>query len=83
MILRLTESKRGNPNLHSSWQQRLAKNCSRYRHWLLDRGSLTRRIQARCPAFSVRHVRQRRGQAMLFEQPGAIARAIFSQSLLP
>lgn len=30
-----------------------------YRHWLQDRGSLTQRLQARCPAFSVERVRQR------------------------
>jgi chorismate--pyruvate lyase len=37
---------------------------SRYRGWLLDRGSLTARILARCRAFGVREVRQR------FARPG-------------
>jgi len=33
------------------------------RAWLVDRGSLTARIQARCPAFSVKLVFQGRGRA--------------------
>ncbi|MGD9786817.1 MAG: chorismate lyase [Sulfuricellaceae bacterium] len=33
-----------------------------YRPWLLDHGSLTRRIQLRCETFSVRGVRQREGR---------------------
>jgi chorismate--pyruvate lyase len=41
------------------WQARLPESAAGYRPWLLDRGSLTRRIQKRCPAFSVRQVRQR------------------------
>lgn len=54
--------------MQSLWQQRLSESCARYRPWLLDRGSLTRRIQARCAAFSVRHVRQRHGMAMPSER---------------
>lgn len=34
-----------------------------FRRWLIDRGSLTRRIQQRCTSFSVRTVRQRLGRA--------------------
>lgn len=49
--------------MRSLWQEHLPGACPGYRPWLLDRGSLTRRIQARCPAFSVRAVRQRRGRA--------------------
>ena len=38
-------------------------NAQRSSHcWLTDRGSLTRRLQARCPAFSVRAVHQRLDQ---------------------
>ena len=50
------------------WLARLPENCARYRPWLLDRGSLTRRIQARCAAFSVRHVQQQYGVAMPSER---------------
>lgn len=35
-----------------------------YRPWLLDEGSLTRRLQARCQTFRVNGLRQRRGQAL-------------------
>jgi len=54
--------------LHPSWQNRLSESCARYRPWLLDRGSLTRRIQVRCAAFSVRHVQQQYGVAMPSER---------------
>ena len=54
--------------MQSLWQNRLSESCARYRPWLLDRGSLTRRIQVRCAAFSVRHVRQRYGVAMPSER---------------
>jgi len=54
--------------LQSLWQNRLSESCARYRPWLLDRGSLTRRIQARCAAFSVRHVQQQYGVAMPSER---------------
>ncbi|MHB0984940.1 MAG: chorismate--pyruvate lyase family protein [Sulfuricella sp.] len=50
------------------WPARLSESCARYRPWLLDQGSLTRRIQARCPNFSVRHVQQRHGIAMPSER---------------
>ncbi|MDD5241771.1 MAG: chorismate lyase [Sulfuricella sp.] len=50
------------------WPLRLTEPQGRYRPWLLDRGSLTRRIQMRCAAFSVRHVRQRNGMAMPSER---------------
>jgi chorismate lyase len=35
-----------------------------YRHWLVDAGSLTRRLQSRCKAFSVKKVCQQRGRAL-------------------
>lgn len=35
-----------------------------YRHWLVDAGSLTQRLQDRCKAFAVRGVRQQRGWAL-------------------
>lgn len=54
--------------MQSLWQNRLSESCARYRPWLLDRGSLTRRIQTRCTAFSVRHVRQQYGVAMPSER---------------
>lgn len=46
-----------------------------YRHWLRDRGSLTGRIQQRCPAFSVKVVfqglrRADRDERFLFPQAG-------------
>jgi len=50
------------------WSLRLTESQGRYRPWLLDRGSLTRRIQMRCTAFSVRHVRQRNDMAMPSER---------------
>ncbi|MHB9117128.1 MAG: chorismate--pyruvate lyase family protein [Burkholderiales bacterium] len=40
-----------------------APQRSPFRRWLTDRGSLTRRIRQRCPAFSVRTVRQRLSRA--------------------
>lgn len=51
----------------SSWRTRLIAARGAMRRWLADQGSLTRRIVERCPAFSVRHVRQRRGRADLDE----------------
>lgn len=32
-------------------------NSGSYRHWLIDGGSLTRRLQRRCPAFAVQPLR--------------------------
>ncbi|MCE5182748.1 MAG: chorismate lyase [Betaproteobacteria bacterium] len=52
----------------TGWPLRLTGSQGRYRPWLLDRGSLTQRIQARCSAFSVRHVRQRNGMALPSER---------------
>lgn len=40
------------------WRSALSTARSPFRHWLVDRGSLTERIQNRCDAFSVRPVRQ-------------------------
>ena len=38
-----------------------------YRHWLVDSGSLTRRLQASCARFSVEHVRHQAGRPELDE----------------
>ncbi|MEW5942241.1 MAG: chorismate lyase [Pseudomonadota bacterium] len=54
-------------SIPQQWLRRLPGVCHRYRPWLLDRGSLTRRIQERCAAFSVRKVRQRRARANVDE----------------
>jgi len=63
------------------WPLRLMESQGRYRPWLLDRGSLTRRIQDRCAGFSVRHVRQRHGKAMPFER-NMLALGAHSRALL-
>lgn len=47
----------------SSWQPLPACVDARLRHWLLDRGSLTRRIQARCDNFHLRLLSQRTAPA--------------------
>lgn len=47
-----------------NWYPRPPQPGCPYRHWLTDQGSLTRRIQARCRAFSVRHVTQRFGKSV-------------------
>ena len=67
------------------WQERLPERGGGYRPWLLDRGSLTRRIQQRCAAFSVRHVRQRQvrtasakgGPAEIRQPMRALLREVF------
>jgi chorismate lyase len=38
----------------TTWLERPPYSVGGYRVWLTDRGSLTSRIQARCPAFSVK-----------------------------
>jgi len=43
-------------NLHQ-WKQ-AALGMGRWRHWLTDHGSLTRRLHARCHAFRVQRLRQ-------------------------
>lgn len=45
------------------WQPRAPAAPCPYRAWLVERGSLTRRIQERCAAFSVRGVRSGLGKA--------------------
>ncbi|HET7598069.1 MAG TPA: chorismate lyase [Burkholderiales bacterium] len=44
------------------WLRRPAHSAARLRPWLVDRGSLTARIQARCDAFRVELVSQRPGR---------------------
>ncbi len=41
-----------------NWRRRPAAGAGRYRDWLIDRGSLTDRIRARCQAFRVELVFQ-------------------------
>lgn len=41
----------------NSWHAALL-GANPYRHWLADHGSLTRRLQARCPSFAVQRLRQ-------------------------
>ncbi|HUL42504.1 MAG TPA: chorismate lyase [Burkholderiales bacterium] len=41
------------------WQPSPVNAQRSYHRWLIERGSLTRRLQARCPSFSVRAVQQR------------------------
>ena len=41
------------------WQPRPVCTDARLRHWLIDRGSLTRRLQSRCPQFGVDLLSQR------------------------
>jgi len=45
------------------WHARAPNVTCPYRPWLIDLGSLTRRIQVRCDTFSVRHVRLSYGRA--------------------
>lgn len=45
------------------WHTRAPDATCPYRPWLIDQGSLTRRIQVRCDSFSVRHVRLSYGKA--------------------
>jgi chorismate lyase len=51
------------------WQKEPPSVSSGYRPWLLDHGSLTARIVARCPAFSVREVHQRPAKPYRDEMP--------------
>ncbi len=46
-------------SLDKLWQPRPACTDARLRHWLLDRGSLTRRIQLRCDRFRIEILSQR------------------------
>lgn len=46
-----------------TWQPHPPPAHCPYRPWLVDHGSLTRRIQAHCPAFSVRGLRSGPGKA--------------------
>ena len=55
--------------LQNNWQPRPAYAQRSYHRWLTDRGSLTRRLQARCPAFSVRAVHQRLDNPCRDEMP--------------
>ncbi len=47
----------------TSWLRHPVPGTARYDRWLIDRGSLTSRIQARCPAFGVKLEFQGRGRA--------------------
>jgi chorismate--pyruvate lyase len=55
------------------WLRRPAHSAAGFRPWLVDRGSLTARIQARCASFRVKVVFQGRGRTdrdEAFVQPG-------------
>lgn len=45
-------------NIPSTWHSPLWQ-ADAYRHWLTDHGSLTRRLQDRCAAFSVQRLKQK------------------------
>jgi len=45
------------------WHSRAPGAKCLFRPWLIEQGSLTRRIQLRCSAFSVRNVQMRQGKA--------------------
>ena len=49
------------------WRLRAPEAKCAFRPWLIDQGSLTKRIQIRCNAFSVQHVRIKRGKPCLDE----------------
>ena len=44
-----------------AWHTQAPDTSCQYRHWLKDQGSLTRKIQSRCDAFSVRRVQLSQG----------------------
>jgi chorismate lyase len=46
------------PPRDHDWRPRPAADAGRYRPWLIDRGSLTDRIRARCAAFRVELIAQ-------------------------
>ncbi|OGA53891.1 MAG: hypothetical protein A3G24_03540 [Betaproteobacteria bacterium RIFCSPLOWO2_12_FULL_62_13] len=46
------------PPRDDKWLRRPPHSATRFHAWLTDRGSLTSRIQARCPAFSIKVVFQ-------------------------
>lgn len=46
------------PPLDNRWLRRPPHSAAAFRAWLTDRGSLTSRIRARCPVFSVKVVFQ-------------------------
>ncbi len=50
------------PSQDQRWLRRPAHSAAKSRAWLIDRGSLTARIQARCPAFKVKVVFQGRAR---------------------
>jgi chorismate--pyruvate lyase len=52
----------------SGWLPRVPPHAGAYRHWLVDRGSLTRRLQERCDRFQVRPVCQRLALSCIDEQ---------------
>lgn len=61
------------------WLPRPAPGSGRYRRWLVERGSLTSRIAARCARFRVELLYQGRGRATRDERfiAGARARGAF------
>jgi chorismate--pyruvate lyase len=72
------------PPRDRKWRPRPGPLAGRYRSWLADRGSLTRRLEARCPAFRVKLLYQGRGRATRDERflaggraRGAYVREVF------
>jgi chorismate--pyruvate lyase len=63
------------PAALSGWLPRVPPHADTYRPWLVDRGSLTRRLQDRCAAFRVRPVRQALAPSVIDERPLLGARA--------
>jgi len=66
----------------AGWHAHLRQHVGACRHWLLDRGSLTRRIMARCAAFSVRGVRVEAGWAASGGSPSRPQHALLREVFL-
>lgn len=64
-----------NPAALAGWLPYVPPHANRYRHWLVDRGSLTRRLQERCAAFCVQRVRQTLRPGVIDERSPLRARA--------
>lgn len=63
-----------NPAALAGWLPHVPPHVDRYRPWLVDRGSLTLRLQERCAAFRVQAVRQALRPSVIDERPVLRAR---------
>lgn len=63
------------PATLAGWLPHAPPHADAYRPWLVNRGSLTRRLQDRCAAFRVRPVRQALAPSVIDERPLLGARA--------